>query len=421
MAITQINVGTSANDGTGDPLRTAFQKTNTNLTNITADGGNEITVVDPTTATDAPLNDALQNIFDSGGGATPNLQQVIEAGDELVADDNLRKIVISKEGQSIAFYSRTDVGDAWILKDSWDDYSFQIGADLTDGLRVTLSKYLGLIIESSDGTDGIILNTLELSRTKDGLSSSASWERTVTSNTQASTSTHHIILDNVTLSDPAPFNGVWFSTIVRNGTATIGGTAYGVGSLVYRVYHSGSWSNTVFLDQTQIGSATQTALNKIENFIYSKSNQILGSHNGNTAETVLLSIDISGGEFVAGDIMTAFSILNKTGTNGTATLRYRVGTTGTTADALIATGNPGANTDISYTLERRRPQFLTSNILGVLRNNTATITDVVITSRYDSISLNPSSAWKFTITVQLSNSGDSVELIQHRIGKIKSF
>jgi len=28
MAITQINVGTSANDGTGDPLRTAFAKIN---------------------------------------------------------------------------------------------------------------------------------------------------------------------------------------------------------------------------------------------------------------------------------------------------------------------------------------------------------------------------------------------------------
>lgn len=80
MAIETINIGSAPNDGTGDPLRTAFNKTNTNFLNITADGGDEITVTDPTTSTDQTLNVALQNIFDNGGGATPDLPTVLAQG-----------------------------------------------------------------------------------------------------------------------------------------------------------------------------------------------------------------------------------------------------------------------------------------------------------------------------------------------------
>lgn len=40
MAKTVINVGTNANDGTGDPLRTAFQSTNTNFNELYSFLGN---------------------------------------------------------------------------------------------------------------------------------------------------------------------------------------------------------------------------------------------------------------------------------------------------------------------------------------------------------------------------------------------
>lgn len=40
MAQQTINVGAAANDGTGDPLRTAFTKCNANFTELyTSDGG----------------------------------------------------------------------------------------------------------------------------------------------------------------------------------------------------------------------------------------------------------------------------------------------------------------------------------------------------------------------------------------------
>ena len=44
MAKTVINVGTSANDGTGDPLRTAMQSTNSNFNEVYTLFGNGSTL-----------------------------------------------------------------------------------------------------------------------------------------------------------------------------------------------------------------------------------------------------------------------------------------------------------------------------------------------------------------------------------------
>jgi len=105
MAQEIINVGTTANDGTGDKVRNAFIKVNSNFTELYDDGGDNITVTDPTTSADATLNDALQNILDSTP-ATPTFASVllegnitdgtdisISDGDKIVLDNgaNLKK------------------------------------------------------------------------------------------------------------------------------------------------------------------------------------------------------------------------------------------------------------------------------------------------------------------------------------------
>jgi hypothetical protein len=47
-----------------------------------------------------------------------------------------------------------------------------------------------------------------------------------------------------TYTDPTPAQGKGFTVTVRNGTATVGGTAYGVtGTVIKRIFHSGSWAN----------------------------------------------------------------------------------------------------------------------------------------------------------------------------------
>lgn len=54
--ISTINVGTTANDGTGDPLRTAFQKVNQNFSNVNTALGNIYTAPETRTLTNDSLN-----------------------------------------------------------------------------------------------------------------------------------------------------------------------------------------------------------------------------------------------------------------------------------------------------------------------------------------------------------------------------
>jgi len=54
----------------------------------------------------------------------------------------------------------------------------------------------------------------------------------------------YVSVATLTVTDPTPSEGASFSILVRNGTATVGGTAYSVaGTLIRRVFHSGAWAN----------------------------------------------------------------------------------------------------------------------------------------------------------------------------------
>jgi hypothetical protein len=68
---------------------------------------------------------------------------------------------------------------------------------------------------------------------------------------------------NATYTDPTPVEGKGYVVKVVNGTATIGGVGYTEGKIVTRTYHSGSWRSKSYVDETIIGSATQTALDSI--------------------------------------------------------------------------------------------------------------------------------------------------------------
>lgn len=152
--IETINIGVSANDGTGDPLRTAFNKLNTNFLNITADGGDEITVVDPTTSTDATLNTALQNIFDSGGGATPDLPTVLAQGNRTILKigdaDETYTTVLADRGKliyipsSATVFTEITIADVYSLGDTILIYS-EVGGIIINtpsGLDTFLPSFL---------------------------------------------------------------------------------------------------------------------------------------------------------------------------------------------------------------------------------------------------------------------------------------
>lgn len=70
----------------------------------------------------------------------------------------------------------------------------------------------------------------------------------VSGNVTATPHADHIVVATATITDPTPTEGEGFSVFVRNGTATVGGTAYATaGTEIRRVYHSGAWANYVQL------------------------------------------------------------------------------------------------------------------------------------------------------------------------------
>jgi len=169
------------------------------------------------------------------------------------------------------------------------------------------------------------------------------------------------------------------------------------------------------------GLALKANLQNVEQIIRSKANGTFGSHTGDTAETVIAVIDIDANEFEAGDWLTALADFTKNGTAGNLSVRFRAGVNGNTSDTLIALYTSAAgNGDIPF--ERQRFQFLTGDMLSGFRNITSSTTDNAGSSvAKTTASVTPTADWKFSITAQLGNSGDSVELKGYRIGKIKSF
>jgi hypothetical protein len=71
----------------------------------------------------------------------------------------------------------------------------------------------------------------------------------------------HIVTATATLTDPTPSEGAWFRVIVRNGTATVGGTAYATsGTIIERSYHSGAWANRVYNETPVLAANVATFL-----------------------------------------------------------------------------------------------------------------------------------------------------------------
>jgi hypothetical protein len=83
----------------------------------------------------------------------------------------------------------------------------------------------------------------------------------VSANYTARAGQDHIVVATATLTDPTPSEGAWYRVIVRNGTATVGGTAYATsGTIIERSYHSGAWANRVYNESPVLGANVATFL-----------------------------------------------------------------------------------------------------------------------------------------------------------------
>lgn len=82
---------------------------------------------------------------------------------------------------------------------------------------------------------------------------------------------YYINVASATYTDPTPTEGKGFTVFVRNGTATVGGSAYAVaGTTIYRVYHSGAWANYTHVSTTTANTwdLLQTFTNGVKSTLF---------------------------------------------------------------------------------------------------------------------------------------------------------
>ena len=86
MAVKQINIGLLANDGTGDDIRTAFDKVNDNFS--------DLDVRFPAAATGSNLGSTGEGIFESATNSALSFKKIV-GGDNVTLTSNLTSVTIS--------------------------------------------------------------------------------------------------------------------------------------------------------------------------------------------------------------------------------------------------------------------------------------------------------------------------------------
>ncbi len=100
----------------------------------------------------------------------------------------------------------------------------------------------------TDGDDLFVQLNGVTKQLNDQSGGGSSW--TVVSSSQTATNdAQYIVVASATFTDPTPVEGKGYRVFVRNGTATVGSTAYAVaGTIIDRIYHSGAWANYTNID-----------------------------------------------------------------------------------------------------------------------------------------------------------------------------
>jgi len=435
MAISTVNIGSAPNDGTGDPLRTAFNKLNTNFLNITADGGDEITVVDPTTATDGTLNDALANIYASGGGATPDLQAVTDVGNTIT--DGTDTNTVSANGINVTDFMNTLelTKNALEVREDLTLNSTQISSGGVVVSNGTDSSYLGVDKIQVNGTDyplptGASSQIATLADITGGVSDGDKGDITVGSSGTVWT------IDNGAVTNAKVASGI---DAVKIGSGSVSNTEFGYLDGVTSAIQTqiNGKENTITagttsqyyrgdktfqtLDKTAVGlanvdntsdankpvsTAQQTQFDlRVRTLL--NDNVDSSAVTGTVSNSTLKSYLIPANTLAVGDTIDIKAVCSKTGTNATSNFRLYTNTSTNLGTALpLALFVPSATTlyislDRTYTLK-------TGNVLESFPVGSNAATDETSsTSAISQTSFNPAVDNYIIVAIQPNNAGDS--------------
>lgn len=225
----------------------------------------------------------------------------------------------------------------------------------------------------------------------------------ISANTTAVNDYNYTVVANATFTDPSPVEGKGFKVFVRNGTAVIGGTSYGANSLVFRLFHSGAWSNFV-QQNTNTGDETQSSiLSKLG--WWSIHETTAGTATSGTSNTISKSIQIPDFDSI---LKLEKVTCIKTGTN--AVFRCRIylsevdNNIGGTAILLGVASTSNAN-NIYLSMERLLEKI--SGNIRTIANNANQFSDITQSASRLDVEILTESPLYLIFAVQCDSASDS--------------
>jgi hypothetical protein len=224
----------------------------------------------------------------------------------------------------------------------------------------------------------------------------------ISTNTTANNDTNYSVVANATFTDPTPVEGKGYIVFVRNGTATIGGVGYTAGILIYRVFHSGSWSSTVYVDKDYVDTALALRKKVIVRDVTS------ATVTGTTSLTLAKTYEVTAGTLSASGFLDLFMYASRTSASNSYTMGIYINTTNNFGTATLIT-SIATSGNFSPFLPFKAQYVLKNNLLiGGISNQTSgsnyvnSITQVSIACNNTS-----NSVWLF-IGITPTNSGSSI-------------
>ena len=150
-------------------------------------------------------------------------------------------------------------------------------------------------------------------------------------NFTAENDTGYLATATLTVTDPTPTEGKGYSVTVRNGTATIGGTAYTVaGTIIQRIYHSGAWASYPHKSTLVSADITDATIAAIPSTIVKRG--IFG--------------EAAFGSLTEGNDATAISAESISGTGANCSSQSGIGVLGVSESGIGASGESTSSTGV---------------------------------------------------------------------------
>jgi exosome complex RNA-binding protein Csl4 len=411
MARQTVNIGSAPNDGTGDPLRVAYDKLNDNFLEIYDDGGANIIVNNPVTLTETTLDVALADIeAGSGGGAVTSVNS--DTGAVIVdlqsATDENNVVEYGAETTFVKYQTGADVF-ARILSN--DDGYFEIEIQDVTGEKTRLVN--GAFIKHTGG------NTYS-SALPDLSCTLKAQEVSVTSNTTALNFVNYTANGTITFTDPTPVTNRGYIVHVIGGTSTIGGVGYATGALVYRYYNGSSWistdmNNTITIDATPTdGSSNAVSSNGVFDALALKQDKLFSSVNttatsaltGTLTETIMYSVLIPANTLSSNSNLEVNLLAINSNPTAAINIRYYINT----INSLSGATQVGVvSSTIRFYPFKRTFLLKPSNVFYGFNFFNNSVADTGLSSAVpSSTTYTITSDYYIIATIQLTNTADSV-------------